>query len=135
MVSYSCANPENADLKKTILIVDDTPGVHRLLKRFLEGEGYRTLTADNGFEAIRIAQQHQPDLILLDIMMPGLDGFQVYRKLQSLPRTRGIHVIFISAKLELSDEIPGIESDAVDYLTKPFDLKELGAAVKRHLTT
>ena len=118
-----------------ILLVDDNPTNLQVLFQTLEGEGHRLLIAKNGETAIAIAEKVQPELILLDIMMPGeLDGFEVCRRLKDRPQTRGSEIIFLSALNETRDKVRGLDLGAVDYITKPFQAEEVIARVDTHLT-
>jgi len=104
---------------KTILVVDDMPENITVLREILKSE-YSVVAATNGSKAIRISQsQNPPDLILLDIIMPDMDGYEVCTRLKSDKRTLGIPVIFVTAKREIMDEYRGFEVGAVDYITKP----------------
>lgn len=109
-----------------ILIVDDEPAIVDLIKLNLELEGFETITSNNGFEAIRAAQLQKPDLILLDIMMPGMTGFEACKSLQNL----NIPIILLTAKNSIQDKLKGLELGADDYITKPFDSRELIARIK-----
>lgn len=111
----------------TILVVDDTFSVRMLLREHLEAEGYRVLTANNGRDALYSARQDPPDLILLDIMMPEMGGYEflrIYRQERSTP------IILLTAKLEESDKVVGLELGADDYITKPFGMRELVARIR-----
>lgn len=120
--------------KQTLLLVDDSPINLELLKETLDGLGYRLLEAINGQSALEIAYKELPDLILLDILMPGMDGFEVCDRLRKDPLTDGIPIIFLSALDDLSDRVHGLEVGAVDYIAKPFRLEEVIARVNTHLT-
>jgi sigma-B regulation protein RsbU (phosphoserine phosphatase) len=120
------------DLTK-ILIVDDTPVMLTVLKKFLEMEGYCIFKATNGPEAREIAEKEQPDLILLDIMMPGESGLETCEKLKKNPKTHDIPIIFISAVTDIDSKVKGFEFGAVDYITKPFEKQEVLARVRIHL--
>lgn len=112
---------------KTLLVVDDKLSVQALLRDYLSENGYRVVTASNGREAIYAARQEKPDLILLDIMMPEMDGFEfirTYRKERETP------IILLTAKLEETDKVIGLELGADDYVTKPFGMSELVARVR-----
>ena len=117
----------------TILVVDDTQANVAVLVQALKGL-YKLAVALNGDDAIRFAQEKKPDLILLDIVMPGIDGLEVCRLLKAMPKTREIPIIFITAMDDLSHKTKGFDSGAVDYITKPFDITEVKARVKTHLT-
>ena len=119
------------ELKKKILIVDDEKSISDLLVFNLEKEGYKTLTASDGEEAVDLALSQKPDLILLDIMLPKADGLTVCKKIrQTLTKTP---IIMLSAKGEEIDKILGLEIGADDYMTKPFSVRELIARVKANL--
>lgn len=119
--------------KPTILVVDDTPDNITLLTSLL-GDLYKNKVATNGFKALKIAQTPpHPDLILLDIMMPEIDGYEVCRQLKADPATRDIPVIFLTAKSQEGDETMGFELGAVDYITKPITPPILMARVHTHL--
>ena len=114
-------------MKNKILIVDDDVNICELLRLYLQKEGYDTLIANDGAEAVKIALKEIPDLILLDIMLPSLDGWQVCREIR---KTLETPIIMITAKGEVFDKILGLELGADDYVTKPFDTKEVVARVK-----
>lgn len=119
------------DTKKKILIVDDEKSISDLLVYNLEKEGYKTITAIDGEEGVNLALSQNPDLILLDIMLPKMDGLTVCKKIrQSLSKTP---IIMLSAKGEEIDKILGLEIGADDYMTKPFSIRELIARVKANL--
>jgi DNA-binding response OmpR family regulator len=107
---------------RTILVVDDTKNVQVLLSDFLGSQGFEILTTSDGREALEILRTHTPDLILLDIMMPNMDGYQFISQLR---RTSNIPVIMITAKQQEADVIRGFDLGADDYITKPFRLREL----------
>jgi sigma-B regulation protein RsbU (phosphoserine phosphatase) len=119
--------------KATILVVDDSPVNLRLIVRTLEGRGYRLLAAKSARAALDIARQVQPDLILLDVMMPEMDGFEVCRALKSDPQTRDAIIVFLSALGEVSDKVTGLELGASDYITKPIQAEEVIARVANHV--
>jgi len=112
---------------KTILVVDDKDSLRKLIKSYLSEEGYRVVTADNGQNALYVARHEKPDLILLDIMMPEMDGYdfiRIYRKEADTP------IILLTAKLDESDKVIGLELGADDYVTKPFGMRELSARIR-----
>jgi DNA-binding response OmpR family regulator len=121
--------PENM----TILTIDDTPANIRLLTHYLEKQGYRVLTAEDGFEGFKAAIQYHPDLVLLDVMMPGTDGYEVCELLKAEEETKDIPIMFLTAKADVEDRIHGFELGAVDYITKPFNLVEISTRVRTHL--
>ena len=120
--------------KDTLLIVDDTPDNVRILRTFLMDAGFKMLIAGDGEEGIQITEYAKPDLILLDIMMPKLNGFEVCRHLKSQKSTQEIPIIFMTALTEVVDKIQGFNLGAADYITKPFNQYEVLARVKTHLT-
>ncbi len=119
--------------KPIILIVDDIPKNLQVLGNILNKNGYKISAALNGEQALKIIDKAKPDLILLDIMMPGLTGYDVLKKIKSNDDIKEIPVIFLTAKTEKEDVIQGIELGAVDYITKPFNSIELLARVKNHV--
>lgn len=121
------------EAKPLILIVDDSPKNVDLLVHTLKKD-YRLEIARNGPEAIDYAEKHIPDLILLDIMMPEMDGFEVCTQLKAAPQTKEIPVLFLTAKDETHDKTRGFEVGAVDYITKPFNASEVKARIRTHLT-
>jgi signal transduction histidine kinase/HPt (histidine-containing phosphotransfer) domain-containing protein len=121
----------NADAPPLILLVDDQSKNLQVLGNFLSE--YRTAVATSGEEVLRFVRKHRPDLILLDIMMPGMDGFEVCERLQEAPDTRSIPLIFLTAKTETDDIVKGFQAGAVDYIGKPFQKEELLARVGAHL--
>lgn len=124
-----------ADLKNTkILIVDDVPANLNILREALEIEGYNIIAAPRGEIALQIAQRTRPSLILLDIMMPGIDGLETCRRLKANSDTADIPVIFITAKDETGCIVEGFEVGGVDYITKPFRHEEVRARVQTYLT-
>ena len=114
----------------TILIVEDEPNILMLLEEHLREEGYATLTATTGTDAIGKARAGAPDLILLDVMMPGMSGFDVCNILRDFPETRDTPIIFLTAVTETPRKIMGLRLGATDYITKPFDLRELTARIE-----
>ncbi len=118
---------------KRILICDDDPAILRVLQVNLEVEGYETLLAHHGEEALKIARAEHPDLVILDIMMPRMDGYETCEAIKKDPLTKDIPVVFLSAKAQDSDIEKGKTYDVVDYLTKPFDPDTLIEVVQRVL--
>lgn len=116
-----------------ILVVDDQPINIKLLQRKLERQGMEVLVAYNGMECIRIVEKELPDLILLDVMMPEMDGIETCAHLKSSPRTETIPIIFVTAKTSKEGKLEGLEAGAVDYITKPIDLDETLARVNTQL--
>ena len=117
----------------TILVVDDQPINVQLLKRKLEREGIQVSAAYNGAEALQMVKQEKPDLILLDVMMPDMDGIEVCQRLQADESTRSIPIIFVTARTSKEGKIEGLGVGAVDYITKPIDLDETLARVQTQL--
>ncbi|TDR72036.1 response regulator [Paludibacterium purpuratum] len=117
---------------QTILIVDDTSINLTLMNELLKGQ-YRTLTANSGEQALQIMQNDTPDLILLDVMMPGIGGLEACRQIKNNPKTAGIPVIFLTAKSDIEDEQIGFITGAVDYITKPISPAIVLARIKTHL--
>jgi DNA-binding response OmpR family regulator len=109
----------------TILVVDDDPVIQKLLAVNFEMEGYRVVTAGDGVEGIERVHRDRPDLVLLDVMMPRMDGIEVVRSLKADKATAGIPVILLSAKAQSTDINGGLDAGADDYVTKPFDPLEL----------
>ena len=116
-----------------VLIVDDSPTDVHVMQKALEQNGFRTASAADGSEAIRKARELHPDLILMDIVMPGVNGFQATRQLANDPETRTIPVIMVTSKAQESDRVWGLRQGAVQYLTKPVSEEELVAAVRAAL--
>lgn len=116
-----------------VLLVDDNPTNLQVLFKTLEGSGYRLLAARDGEAAIKIARKAKPSLILLDVMMPGIDGFQVCEALKSDPDTENIAVIFLSALTDSQSKVHGLAVGGVDYIAKPFQSDEVLARVKTHI--
>ncbi len=119
--------------KPLILIVDDTPQNVQVLARTLEEENYELAVAMNGKDALAFVKREEPDLILLDVMMPEMDGYEVCRILKENEKTAGIPVIFLTAKRETDDIVKGFDAGGVDYIIKPFNGKELMARVNAHV--
>ena len=124
-------NEQNKDFR--ILVVDDTLKNIQVLGTILRQEDYQINVAQNGLQALESVDNVEPDLILLDVMMPELDGFETCRQLKENPNTRDIPVIFLTAKVETEDIVNGFELGAVDYVTKPFNPAELLSRVQTHL--
>lgn len=119
--------------KGRILAVDDTPASLKLLSDILNEQGYEVRAAINGELALHSAINNPPELVLLDIRMPGMDGFEVCRQLKAHPKTCDIPVIFVSAVSETGEKVQGFELGAVDFVTKPYQREELLARVRTHL--
>ncbi len=113
--------------KLKILLVDDDPNIRQLVNLYLEKEGFEVAMADRGDEALKLFRESPPNLILLDVMLPGMDGWQVCREVR---KTSNIPIIMLTAKDETFDKVLGLELGADDYVVKPFDMKELVARIK-----
>ena len=114
-------------MPKTVLIVEDESNIRELLRMYLEQEGYTVESAQNGSEGLRTFKRVHPDLVLLDLMMPVMDGNQMIRELRTFSKTP---VIMLTAKGEMMDKVAGLELGADDYITKPFEMREVMARVK-----
>ncbi len=115
-------------MDKSLLIIDDDVRICEMLQLYFESEGYRVRTANDGVEGISYFKAYEPDLVLLDLMMPKKDGWQVCREIRAISATKPI--IMITAKGEVFDKVLGLELGADDFVVKPFDMKELSARVK-----
>lgn len=113
--------------KTKILLVDDDPNIRQLVNLYLEKEGFEVMMADKGDEALKIFKATPPNLILLDVMLPGMDGWQVCREVRKISN---IPIVMLTAKDETFDKVLGLELGADDYVVKPFDMKELVARIK-----
>lgn len=119
--------------KNKILVVDDQQENLKVVSGYLREVGYRIALSTNGEGAISILEEHKIDLVLLDIMMPGMDGFEVCRRIKAKPGTHDIPVIFLTAKVETEDIVKGFRLGGADYVTKPFNKEELLARVENHI--
>jgi CheY-like chemotaxis protein len=119
--------------EKTILVVDDTEANIDILISIL-GDQYDVSVAMDGESALEIAQEEPPDLVLLDIMMPGMDGYEVCRRLRADEKTKEIPIVFVTAKGEINDKLDGYDVGANDFITKPIDPVFVLKTVKKHLT-
>lgn len=113
-----------------VFIIEDEPDIARLIKLYLEKEGYRTTHFSNGAQGLQEIRNKIPDLLVLDLMLPGTDGLEICKKLRSAPETRQLPILMVTAKGEELDKVLGLELGADDYLTKPFSPRELMARVK-----
>ncbi len=120
---------------KTVLIIDDSQAILDLIPARLEPLGVRTITANSGSEGLQAVREHEPDLVLLDVNMPGMSGFEVCQALKNDPATHDTPIIFLTGSDELLDKVKGFDLGAVDYVTKPFDPVELCARVRAALRT
>lgn len=114
----------------TIAIIEDEPNIVELVKYNLDREGYRTISSGNGRKGLELIRQELPDLVVLDLMLPELDGLTICKQLRSDPQTKGIPIIILTAKSEEADRVLGLEMGADDYVTKPFSPRELAARVR-----
>ena len=130
---YLAEAPIEQHEEERILLVDDNPTNLQVLLQTLSGRGYKLLIAKNGESALRIATKAKPALVLLDIMMPGMDGYEVCRRLKESSETRNITVIFLSALDDTKDKVRGLETGAVDFISKPFQAEEVIARVQTQL--
>jgi len=117
-------------MKETILIVEDEKDIVKMLDYNLKKEGFKTLSAHDGEDALDLATRECPDLIILDLMLPGIDGLEVCKTLKKENRTASIPIIMLTAKSQETDKIVGLELGADDYVTKPFSPRELIARIK-----
>jgi len=119
-----------SDAPRTVLVADDDEDILQLVSFRLERAGYTVVTAADGQQALAAARQHQPDLAVLDVMMPGLNGYEVTRQLRADPATAAIPVILLTARVQEADVSRGFEAGADDYLRKPFSPQELRSRVQ-----
>jgi DNA-binding response OmpR family regulator len=124
---------EQNNQNSMVLIVDDTPKNIQVIGSILMEQKYRISVAKNGREALKVVKDVKPDIILLDVIMPELDGFETCKQLKESPETRDIPIIFLTAKIETEDIVKAFELGAVDYVIKPFNAKELLVRVNTHL--
>jgi DNA-binding response OmpR family regulator len=126
-------HPTAYNMSTRILIADDEPTVRQLLELVLTGQGYEVSLATNGAQLVRMAQERVPDLVLVDLMMPQMDGYEAIRQLRNDTRTAHLPMLILTAKSTLDDVVTGFETGADDYITKPFNIPELLARIKGHL--
>ncbi|MCD6387994.1 MAG: response regulator [Desulfobulbaceae bacterium] len=117
-----------------ILIIDDQPANLKVLLSFLKQHNFEVRIAENGDRALQVLDNYQPDIILLDVMMPGMDGFETCRRIKANKEIAGIPVIFMTALDSVEDKVSGFEAGGVDYITKPFQQAEVLARVNTHIT-
>jgi two-component system alkaline phosphatase synthesis response regulator PhoP len=115
---------------RTILVVDDEPGIVTIARDYLERAGFRVIVAGDGNDALRMARAERPNLLVLDLMLPGMDGLDVARSLRQDPTTHMLPIIMLTARVEETDRLIGLELGADDYITKPFSPRELVARVR-----
>jgi DNA-binding response OmpR family regulator len=118
---------------KKILVIEDDPATSRLVDYSLRHEGYQVITCSNGLEGIRKVHSESPDLVILDVMLPGMDGFEICHRLRSEPATAGLPILMLSAKAQEIDKDTGIKVGADDYLTKPSAPAEIISRVEKLL--
>jgi DNA-binding response OmpR family regulator len=115
---------------RKVLVIDDEPGIIEIVETNLEGDGFEVISASNGKEGLEKIKQEAPELVVLDVMMPEMDGWEVLRNLERDPETAGLPVIMLTAKAADEDYIYGLEEGAVEYITKPFLPQELVNRIK-----
>lgn len=120
-------------MEKKILVIEDDPATSRLVDYSLRHEGYQVITASNGLEGVRKALSEAPDLVILDVMLPGMDGFEICHRLRSEPTTANLPILMFSAKAQEIDKETGIKVGADDYLTKPAAPAEIVSRVEKLL--
>ncbi len=121
--------PDPSEKTATVLVVDDEPTIVEIVGRYMERAGFETYTAPDGYKALDLATEHRPDLVVLDVMLPGIDGIEVMERLQERPGPP-IAVILLTARGEESDRLVGLRNGADDYVVKPFSPAELVARVE-----
>jgi DNA-binding response OmpR family regulator len=124
---------EEMIMEKKILVIEDDPATSRLVDYSLRHEGYQVITASNGLEGVRKALSEAPDLVILDVMLPGMDGFEICHRLRSEPTTANLPILMFSAKAQEIDKETGIKVGADDYLTKPAAPAEIVSRVEKLL--
>ena len=115
---------------RTILVVDDEPGIVAITRDYLDRAGFRVIVAGDGVTALRLARTERPSLVVLDLMLPGMDGLDVARALREDPATHALPIIMLTARVEEAERLIGLELGADDYITKPFSPRELVARVR-----
>jgi DNA-binding response OmpR family regulator len=116
-----------------IMVVDDDPNALDIVRTYLEAQGYAVTTATNGNEALALLEECRPFLVLLDVMMPGMDGWEVARLIKNHPDFGATRVVMLTARSDFADKHEGLRAGADDYLVKPIQLADLGARVERNL--
>lgn len=120
-------------VKKHVLVIEDDPDLRELVEYNLRRDGYRVTVVETGEEGLQVARRELPDLIVLDVMLPGIDGFEVCKKLKGNSHTDGIQIVMLTARTEESDIVTGLEIGADDYITKPFSPRVLTARIRARL--
>ena len=133
-MNTATASKSSNDFQGTLLVIDDTPENLTVLRKCLADHNYRVAVARSGKVALERVKRIRPDLILLDVLMPGMDGFEVCRQLKADENTRAIPVIFMTALATSEDKVKGFEAGAEDYVTKPLNYQEVVARVHTHVT-
>jgi DNA-binding response OmpR family regulator len=131
MYGYTRPVPDGGEVR--VLVIDDEAPIRLLCRVNLEAEGIEVLEAADGTTGLELAREEQPDVVLLDVMMPGLDGWRVAEELLEDDRTLGIPIIFLTARAEFRDRARGLDIGGVDYVTKPFNPLELASLVRNLL--
>jgi two-component system alkaline phosphatase synthesis response regulator PhoP len=121
---------ENENNGRKVLVIDDEPGIIEIVEANLEGDGFSVISASNGKEGLEKIKNEKPELVVLDVMMPEMDGWEVLRRVEQDPDTAGLPVIMLTAKAADEDYIHGLEEGAVEYITKPFYPQELVNRIK-----
>ncbi len=119
---------------RTILVVDDDPDALNIVRTYLEARGYRVVVAHDGAEAITLVQDEHPNLVLLDVMMPGMDGWEVARTMKTHPELDDVRIVMLTARSDFEDKQKGVHAGADDYIVKPIKLSDLGAKVERNIS-
>jgi DNA-binding response OmpR family regulator len=117
----------------TVMVVDDDPNALDIVRTFLEAQGYTVATAKDGREALSLLEEVNPSLVLLDVMMPGMDGWEVARVIKNHPSFGRTRVVMLTARSDFADKHEGLRAGADDYIVKPIQLRELGERVERNL--
>lgn len=120
-------------MSKRILAVDDEPHILKLVSFSLKARGFDVIEASDGLSAIEMAEHEQPDLVLMDVMMPALDGYEACRRIKANPKTAHIPVVMLTAKTQVAEHKTGLDAGALDYICKPFTPKDLVAQVNGFL--
>ncbi len=121
------------EVHRSILLIEDDPDMSQMLNQYLGNLGYQVVVANWGKEGVRLSEEASPDLVLLDIRLPDIDGFEVYRQLRTRRNTHTLPVIFLTERDQRSDKLQGLAMGATDYITKPFDIQELGLRIRNTL--